>query len=159
MSYGDKVLTESYRDKTYEKDLTELYFEVTNNVARANVNPSIEYIKIAYGSVKQFSEAVVFSMEHLKRYKDTVSPVMNDMQMILYGDARTPTHARAAIKYNTRIVFRQGKQEIENGVNVLNELSQILFLIKQWAYEQGLLLTKPIDRKYGTDAIEDVLRG
>ncbi len=159
MSYSSKVLTESYRDKRYEEDLTKLYFDVTAQVAKATYNPTIEYIRSAYSAVRQFSEAVVFSTEHLNRYNKLVVPVLSDMQLVLYGDVRSPLHAKAAIKYNSKIVFRCGKNEIENGINILNELSQVLFLIKQWAYEQGLLLTKPIDRRYGTEAIEDALRG
>lgn len=153
--YIDKTLTESYRDKNYEVELTRLYFKATKDLKYAHSLPSLEYIRTAYSAVREFSEATIYSPNHLLRYKSKIVPVMDSIQLILFGDPKNMEAVTASIDYNSRLIKRRGKFEIENGVNLLNELSQILFLVKQWAYEQGLLLSKPVDRKYGKSAVED----
>lgn len=157
MSYTNRVLTESYKDKRYEEDLTKLYFSTMKSISGANCMPTLEHIKMAFSVAKIFCESVVLSKEHLERYRDKVKPVFADLQTILYGDPGTMMVAKVAIAYRTRIIKARGKYEIQNGVNILNQISELMFILKQWAYEQGLFLVKPIDKRYGTEAIEDNL--
>lgn len=156
--YGDRVLTETYKDKRYEEDLTQLYFKVMNNINLAHTYPTIEYIKAAYGSARGFCEALVYSKNHLIKYRDLIKPVLNDSQTILFGDPRDPSVAEVSLRYGCRVIRKSGKLEITNGVVVLNQLSEIIFLAKQYAYQQGLLLPKPMDKKYGIEAIEENLQ-
>lgn len=156
--YSDRVLTETYRDKRYEEDLTKLYFEAMRYLHNAHNAPTLEYIKVAYSKSREFSEALIYSKEHLVKYRDKVRPTLEKIQTILYGDIRSPGTIRAASEYKCRLIKRHGKLEIVNGVRVLNQLSQIVFLVKQYAYQQGLLLPKPMDKKFGIEAIEDNLR-
>lgn len=153
--YGDRTLTESYRDKRYEEDLTKLYFRATGDLRAAHNTPTLEYVRFAYSAVREFTEATVYSKAHLELFQKKVRPVLEAAQLILYGNPRSMDVVSASIDMNTRLVMRRGRLEIENGVYLLNQLSEVLFLIKQWAYDQGLLLSKPIDRKFGIDAIED----
>lgn len=158
MTLSDRVLTETYRDKRYEEDLTKLYFQVLERLDLAHAAPTLEYIKAAYSSVRRFSESLVYSKEHLLKYRDMIRPTVLDIQTILYGDPRMPSTIRAASRYGARVVKHRGKFEIQNAPNILNQLSEVVFLVKQYAYEQGLFLPKPMDRKFGIEAIEDNLK-
>lgn len=153
----DKILTETYRDKRYEEDLTKLYFRVIKQVGDARTTPSIEYARVAYSAVSEFVEAVVYSKTHLQRYKEKVKPVMHDLELIIHGDPRLPSIQAIATKYGARVFYARNKAELQNGLRVIDQLGQVVFLVKQWAYEQGLLLPKPLERKYGIDAMEEVL--
>jgi hypothetical protein len=154
---SDRVLTETFRDKRYEEDLTKLYFRVMREIGVARAMPSIEYAKSAYAAAVEFCEAVVFSKEHLARYREKIHPVLEDVELILYGDHRLPSVQAIVLEYGVRLLRIAGKMELEAGNNLIKQLSQAVFLVKQWAYEEGLFLPKPIDRKYGTDAISEVL--
>lgn len=156
--YSDRVLTESFRDKRYEEDLTKLYFTAMRILNNAHMAPTLEYIKTAYSASREFCEALVYSKDHLVKYRDLIKPTLQDAQTILYGDPRSPFSVRAATKYNCRIIKKRGKYEILNGVRILNQLSEVVFLAKQYAYQQGLLLPKPMDKKFGIEAIEDNLK-
>lgn len=156
--YSDRVLTETYRDKRYEEDLTKLYFDAMRYLHVAHGAPTMEYIKAAYSKSREFIDALVYSKEHLLKYRDKIRPTMDTIQTILYGDPRSPMAVRAARSFNCRVIKRHTKLELVNGVTVLNQLSQLVFLAKQYAYEQGLLLPKPMNKKFGIEAIEDNLK-
>ena len=151
-------MTETYRDKRYEEDLTKLYFEAMRFLHGAHLAPTLEYIKGAYSKTREFCDALVYSREHLIKYSEHVRPNLEQIQLVLYGDLRSPAAVRAASKYSCRVIKKRGKYEIINGVKILNQLSEILFLTKQYAYQQGLLLPKPMDKKFGIGAIEDNLK-
>lgn len=157
MVHSDHVLTETYRDKRYEEDLTKLFFRVLHDLSEARKTPAIEYLKMAYSSASEFCQAVVFSKEHLVRYRAKVSPVLDGIQLILYGDHRLPSVRKVAIDLGVNMVRQNGRDELEGGPIVVRQLDNVIFLVKQWAYEEGLFLPKPIDRKYGTDAISETL--
>lgn len=156
--YSEKTLTESWKDKRYEEDLTKLYFNATRDLRMAHSMPNLGYIRNAYSAVREFCEATVYSKKHLTLYQANVKPILEAAQLILYGQPNDMSVVSVSVDYEVRLRMIRGQMEIENGVNLLNQLSEILFLVKQWAYDQGLLLSKPIDRKYGTDAIEDNMK-
>ena len=158
MKHSDSVLTETYKDKRYEEDFTKLYFDVMRSLNRAHNAPTLEYIKAAYSMAREFAEALIYSSKHILKWRDLIRPTLNNIQTVLFGDPRGMATVRAACKYNCRVFSRRGKLEIINGVNILNQLSEIVFLVKQYAYEQGLLLPKPMDKKFGIEAIEDNMR-
>jgi hypothetical protein len=157
MGRVDRILTETYRDKRYEEDLTKLYFRVMQQIGQSRTTPCIEYARIAFSAATEFVEAVVYSRTHLERYQDKVQPVLKDIELILYGDPRLPSVQAVAARYDARVFLSLNKPELQNGLKVINQLGQIVFLVKQWAYEQGLLLPKPLERKYGIDGMADVL--
>lgn len=153
----DKILTESYRDKRYEEDLTKLYFRVMTQIGTSRTTPSIEYARLAYAVTMEFVESVVYSKTHLERYQKKVRPIMKELEIVIYGDPRLPSVQAVAGKYDARVFLARNKPELQNGLKIINQLSQVVFLVKQWAYEQGLLLPKPLERKYGIDAMAEVL--
>jgi hypothetical protein len=155
--YADKVLTENYRDKIYEIDLTRLYFDVQRSISNADFNPSLENVRGAYSVARNFCEAVVFSKTHLERYSKLIKPVISDIQLILYGDSRDARVFSVCQKYNAYVRKVRGDLVLLNGAMLMNQIHEMIFLIKQWAYEEGLFLPKPIDKKYGTGAISDSL--
>lgn len=155
--YTDKVLTETYRDKRYEEDLTKLYFEVLEKLDRANFAPTMDNIKTAFSAVKTFSEGMIYSKDHLKLYRDKIRPVLHDIQTILYGNPRDMNVVSKSLDYDAGLQSIKGSVVLKNGVNLLNEMSEVLFLVKQYAYDQGLLLPKPVEKKLGMDGIENTL--
>ena len=157
MSRLDKILTETYKDKRYEEDLTKLYFRVMRQIGIARTTPTIEYARLAYAITLEFIEAVVYSKTHLERFQKKVKPVMREIEIVIHGDSRLPSVQAIASKYNVRVFMARNKPELQNGLRVINQLGQVVFLVKQWAYEQGMLLPKPLERKYGIDAMAEVL--
>jgi len=155
--YADRVLTETYRDKRYEEDLTKLYFQVIDKLDNANNAPTIENIRSAFSAIKTFSEGLVYSKNHLAGYKEKVRPVLYDIQLILFGNPKDPEVLSKSLDYGARMDNVKGTLVLKNGINLLNELSEVLFCVKQWAYEEGLLLPKPVDRRMGMDGIENTL--
>jgi len=155
--YADKVLTEGWKDKPYEKDLTELYFQVIERLDRANFAPTMDNIKSAFSAIKTFSESMIYSKDHLKQYIIFIRPVMKDIQTILYGNPKDMAVVSKSLDYDAGLQSIKGSVVLRNGINLLNEMSEVLFLVKQYAYEQGLLLPKPIEKKLGMDGIENTL--
>lgn len=153
----DQVLTESWKDKRYENDLTSLYFEVIRKISRTRTSPTLEMLREAYTAAMEFLQAVVYSKQHLKEFKKRVIPVMEDIELILYGQPGRREIVEKAFEYGVRLVNVKNRPEIEGGILLLRKIDDRVFLVKQWAYEEGLLLTKPIERKYGLEALEDVL--
>lgn len=156
--HSDEVLTEAYRDKNYERSLTDLYFDVMKQLKICESFPSIEYARTALAESSNFIEAVVLSPHHLKLYGKTVEPVIDDIRTILHGDPRLPSVISKSAEYNVYVVQRYNKPELRNGLFLILQLKQAIFLMKQWAYEQGMFLIKPIDRKFGVEAIEEALQ-
>lgn len=153
----DQILTETWRDKRYENDLTSLYFEVLRIISRTRISPTLEMLKSAYTAAMEFLQAVVYSKQHLAEYKKNVIPVMQDIELILYGQPGRREVVEKSFEYGVRIVSIKNRPEIEKKMLILRKIDDRVFLVKQWAYEEGLLLPKPIERKYGLEALEDVL--
>ncbi len=157
MTRADEILTETWKDKRYENDLTKLYFEMLREISRCRRAPAMENLKTAYTAAMEFLEACVYSKQHLKEYRDHVIPVMRDVELILFGDPNKFDVVKKAFDYGVRLVNVKNRPEIVGGPVILRRIADRVFLVKQWAYEEGLLLPKPIERKYGLDALEDVL--
>jgi hypothetical protein len=84
---------------------------------------------------------------------------MEDIEIILQGDHRDMNVVRKMMSYHVRIVSLPGGQiEIQNGPLLVKQLTECLFLVKQWAYAMGLFLPKPLDRKHGTALLDDVMQ-
>jgi len=157
MPYQDRVITETYRDKRYEEDLTKMFFEAARKLEMATFSPNLMSVRVAFSAVKTFSESLVYSKQYLEQYKNDVRNVLDDIQTVLYGDYRLQSVVRKATEYNSKISKINGETILSNGQNILNVLSNILFLVKQWAYMEGLFLPKPIQKKQGTEGIENTL--
>jgi hypothetical protein len=155
----ERVITETYRDKRYEEDYTKLFFYASKVLSGARAQPCLAQIKQAYAAVQEFITATVFSNTYLNLYGKKVKPVMEDVEIILQGDPGNMSVVRKMMDYNVRIVTRPGGQiEIQNGPLLIKQLTECLFLVKQWAYEEGLFLPKPLDRKHGTALLDDVMQ-
>jgi hypothetical protein len=153
----DRVLTEAYRDKNYEEKMTELYFEVMRELKKAETFPSIEYAKIGLAEANSFIEAMIFSKKHLMLFNQKVRPVIKDIRVILFGDPRLPSVREVCEKYRVEIRLVQNKKELNNGLALIEQLREAVFLVKQWGYEQGMFLTKPMEKKFGLEAISETM--
>lgn len=154
---ADKILTETFRDKRYEDDFTKLFFSVIDDIGDARMTPTIEHTRKAYASVSKFCLGMLFSKEHLERFERLVMPTLKEIGLILYGDRRLPSVRALMRLYSVNVMRINGKDELESGQELVNQLDSAVFLVKQWALEEGMFLPKPIDRKYGIDAIASVL--
>ncbi|MCX6817731.1 MAG: hypothetical protein NTU57_02645 [Candidatus Aenigmarchaeota archaeon] len=158
MSKLDYVLTEAYRDKNYEEKLTELFFEVMRDLRTAENCPAIENVRQALADANCFIESVVFSKNHLARYNEKVRPVMNDIRRIVFGNPLLPSVRMVGLKYGASVVLVRNKPELQNGLALVEQLKSAIFLVKQWAYEEGLFLSKPMDKRIGMEAIESTMQ-
>ena len=157
MGYSDRVVTETYRDKNYEEELTKAYFDAMKKMEMANFSPNLMVVRQAFSAVKSFAEAMIYSKEYLEQYEKKVKVEMDNIQTILYGDYRQMDVKRISIEYNAKIDNKNGEQILVNGQNIMKQLSEIMFLTKQWAYSEGLFLPKPIVKKHGNEGIENTL--
>jgi hypothetical protein len=153
----DHVLTEAYRDKNYEENLTDLYFEVMKNIRTAENCPAIENVRQAQADASCFIESVVFSKNHLALYNTKIRPVMDDIRKIIFGNPQLPSIRLVSLKYGAFVVMYRSKPELQNGLVLVEQMKNAMFLVKQWAYEEGLFLSKPLDRKVGLEAIEQTM--
>lgn len=155
MSTDGKILTETWRDKRFENDLTRSYFDVSAIIAKARRYPCLEYVKDAYTAGKKFINDMIYSKAHLKAKKEHVNDIMDDIELILFGDPMKYEVVAKAMEYNVRLISKRGRSEIIGGVLLLKIIEDKVFLVKQWAYSSGLFFPTPIDRKYGRAAIEE----
>lgn len=157
MATGKNIITETWRDKPYERLFTDRWFEITGLLRNARTAPTIEYVRAAFSAVYNIVDDLVLSTTHMKRMAAKIIPTMTDLQQILYGDPRLPSIRMVSIKYGVHLIRIRNKMELQNGILIVNELSQVITMLRQWALEEGLWLPKPIERKFGMDAISEVL--
>lgn len=154
----EREVTESWKDKIYEKKFTEYYFEILEQLRRASNFPIINNLKMAFNSVRAISYGTVFSRYHMIEFNIKVKPVLDEINTILYGKIEDAIVMRMMEKYGMNITQnRHGRVEVNNAQNIIKQLWEILFFIKQWAYEEGFFVVKPFSRRVGTDAIEDAM--
>lgn len=159
MSDIERTLTETWRDKRFENDLTRAYFDVSAVIAKARRYPCLEYIKDAYTAARKFIDDVIYSKEHLKMRSEVVKPVLKDVELILFGDPGKKEVVEKAMKYKTRLIRQRGRYELLGAPIILGLIADRVFLVKQWGYEAGLFFPRPIEKKYGRDAISEALEG
>lgn len=157
MSYSDKVITETYRDKRYEEDLTKMFTDAEMSLKTATFSPDLVNVRVAFSAVKVFAESLVYSKQYLDSYKKEVRQVLDDIQTVLYGDYRLQSVINKANEYDSRVSKIRGETILVNGENVIKVLFHVQFTVKQWAYEEGLFLPKPIQKKQGIEGIENTL--
>lgn len=150
-------VTDSWSKKTYEFELTEFYFKSLTVLTRAQAAPVIENLRAALSAVHAFAYGLIYK-KYLSNFKEKVQPVLKDIEKIIYGVSDSPEVMNLCARYGVQIVSdRTGrKKTITNIQNLLHELWEIFFLVKQWAYEEGFFAKKPIERKFGKEAMEDV---
>ena len=155
---SEKELTESWKDKNYEVMLTQYYFKVVTYLKEASRLAVLPNLRIAFTEVKSLAYSLIYSPHHLQEFEKKVKPVLEDVELILYGKPENARVGNLMSKYGIMITSdRHGKTSVENAQVLISELWEVLFLLKQWAYEQGMFMVKPMSRKLGTEAIEDAL--
>lgn len=156
MSDGEsKVLTETWRDKRFENDLTKSYFAVSDVIAKARRYPCLEYIKDAHTAAKKFINDMIYSKVHLKSRKEHVNAIMDDIELILFGDPMNYEVVAKAMEYGVRLISVHGKPGVVGGVLLMKIIEDKVFLVKQWAYASGIFFPTPLERKFGLEAIEE----
>lgn len=154
-----KDITESWKEKNYEEKYTEFFFRVGTILTEANVVPTIPNVQRAFSAVKATAYALIYNNKYLKEFEKTVKPSLETIEKILYGKDDNVECQKAQIKFGVMIKKdpKTNQPEISNIQNIIHELWEIFFLVKQWSYEMGFFAKKPFDRKYGIKAIEDVM--
>jgi len=157
MSRLDDIVTETWRNKNFEEEFVKKYFkDVSPAIARARRYPCLEYLKDAYTAARGFVDDLVYSNNNLGKLSKNVDPFFRDMQLLLFGDPRKIEVISIAMRYNVRLVRTRKRYEIMGGAMILEKIADKLFLVKQYAYQQGLLFPKPMERKFGMDAVQDI---
>lgn len=151
-------VTESWRDKNYEGLLTDYYFEITKRIKNASNLPILFNLKLAFSDLKSFSYSVVYSPDHLKKFESDIKPILDDIEKILYGSEEDVNVLKIMRKYGVTISRdRHNRVSVNNSQAIIGQLWEVLFIIKQWAYEQGFFVVKPFSRKVGIEALEDAM--
>jgi hypothetical protein len=154
----NRLVTESWKERHFEIKLADLFFSASNMLAKASVNPVLMNLRQAFAKIQEFSRASPYSKPYLDKFDKNVSPVLDDLNKILFGNLDNPDIVMLCHKYDVSIKHgKYGNNSVENAQNILDELHQVLFLVKQWGNEQGIYFTKPSDRKYGSEAISEVM--
>jgi len=151
----ERELTESWKDKRYEPNLTDFYFEVSRKIMNVSVIPNLINLRIAFSAVERFINDLIYKGAYFKTYEEHMRPTMNEIKCILYGNPNDVNTLKMMAKYGVLIDFdRFGRPIVFNAQNILDQLNQTLFLAKQIAYAEGLFLVKPFSKVVGIEAIE-----
>lgn len=150
-------ITESWKEKNYEYELTELFFQTTRRMGFASQEPTIENMKLAFSSVRAFANALIYNSKYRGEYESKVKPVLEDINIIIFGEMNSVKINNICMKYNVKKSVGKFKQiEITNIPAIITELWECLYLLKQWAYEMGFFAKKPWEKQFGKSAMQDV---
>ena len=137
-------ITESWKEKNYEYELTELFFQTSKRMGHATQEPTIENLKLAFSSVTAFANSLIYNKKYRGEYESKVKPVIKDINTIIFGSMNSMEVNTVCRKYNVKkSVGKFKQQEITNIPSLISELWEILHLLKQWAYEMGFFAKKP----------------
>lgn len=157
----DSMITESWKDKIYEIKLTDLMVKTGNYLTMYNALPTYENLRQAFLILKSFAYTMIYSPYYIKQFQEKVKPILEDLEIILFGDPQTREVFEKCKSYGVFLETvkrgRMGKIVLHNGENLIKQMWEIYFLIKQWGYDMGLFLTKPYEKRYGIDAIEEAM--
>lgn len=153
-------ITESWNDKIYELKFTDKFFQTSDILLSANESPNVPNVMRAYSAVKALANALVYNNFYMEKYNKQVKPALETIDFVLYGN---PDNDKVLIAQSRLDVIieqdaKTNTKTIKNIQNIIKELYEIFFLIKQWAYEEGFFAKKPFERKYGKDAISDIMQ-
>lgn len=153
---SEKEVTESWKDKIYELKLTDQFFETDRILRDCGIMPVLPNIKKAFSYVKGLAYSTVYSKYYMDKFKTDLEPILKDIENILYGSNSDYSVRMTMKKYRVKIeTNRHGKVTVENAQNIISQLWDIYFIIKQFAYDMGFFVTKPFSRSFGTEAMED----
>lgn len=150
-------ITESWKEKNYEYELTELFFQTVKRMGLANQIPTMDNLKLAFSSVVAFANSLIYNKKYRESYESKVKPVLKDINTIIYGSINSMDVNNICRKYNVKKTI--GKFKIETITNtpiLIAELWEILHLLKQWGYEMGFFAKKPWEKTFGNEAMKDV---
>lgn len=152
-------VTESWREKNYEEKYTDFFFRAGMLMAETNNLPTTENVQRSFSAVKSVAYVLIYSNAIMKKFRSMVKPVLKDIEIVLYADMDSRDFIRAERNLGITVQNdpRTKKRTITNAQNILSELWEIYFFTKQWAYEMGFFAKKPFGRKYGKEAIQDVM--
>ena len=157
----DSNITESWKDKIYEVKLTDMMVNTSKYLTMYNTLPTYENLRQAFLVMKSFVYTMIYSNYYLKQFEEKVKPVMEDLEIILFGDPETKEVNDVCKKHGVEIeVEKHGKMKkiiLHNGQVLIKDMWEAYFLVKQWGYDMGLFLTKPYERRYGIDAIQEAM--
>jgi hypothetical protein len=153
-----KELTEYSKKREYEEKLTDELIRAFHVLESVSNDPTYENLRVAYNTVETFTNLNVYSSHYLKKLSEKIKPELTNLQIVLFGDLDSKETLKRFALYEIFIENYEGKIRVYNPQNILKEMREILFLVKQYGYAQGLYLQKPYDRKFGNEAISDVLK-
>jgi hypothetical protein len=156
---AETEVTESWREKIYEEQYTMFFFDVGKKLVAANLMPTIANVQTAFSAVRGAAYMLIYDNTHVEKFQNQVRPPLNTVELVLFGNQGTKEvqDAQSALKVMISTNPKTHQKTIVNMQNVIKELWEAYFLVKQWAYEMGFFAKKPFGRKYGKDAIDDII--
>lgn len=155
----EQEVTTDWGSKNYEFEYTRVYFSVLHDLKVAQQIPVADYVKNAFSSVKALAFSLVYSPKHNEEFGNKIKPVLEDMEVILFGDYGKVETRNTAARYKVSMQAnnKTKTKDFVNIQNILKELWEIFYYVKQWAYEEGFFAKKPGERRYGKEAVESVM--
>ena len=151
-------ITDGWQGKIYEAELTKKLEEVYDIMQIVDSEPTEQNLSKALSAVKTISKKLLLSNKKLNERRKIVDPVINKIELILRGSMYSEETKRACEELGIKKGMESyGKTYIINQINIVNQLWEILNILLQWGYEEGFFVVKPIQKKFGSDALEDTL--
>lgn len=153
---NETELTE-YTKTIYQYLFIKRFFKTIDTISSISNNPHYENLRVALADVRAVYDSLIFAKHYLEKIQKTVQPTLKEIELLLYGDIESDDVIKLMEQYDVEIdSTRNNGFRIKNAQNILNQLRETLFILKQFAYEQNIVIQKPFSRKFGSDAIVDV---
>lgn len=155
----DSTVTESWKEKKYEDLLTARLFETEKVLKLCAFNPTIENLKMAFLQVRGFISVMIYTGKYLQKLEADIQPLLNELEIVIWGDPKDYRVIELRDKYGVLIEETRDGPRAKNGQNIIRELDQAFFIVKQWGYDEGFFAVKPAYRKLGARAIGEAAKG
>jgi len=153
----DAPLTDSFGKKTYEYFLTKSFDDAFRALKMIGLNPTYENLKMGFAEVQNISSRVLAKKTMAKKI-EVINPKLNLINIALNGAADNDKTKQALSKLGVeKSIDFYGHLVFTNSQNILTELYTIMEALQLLAYDEGMFLFKPMERKFGKAGIHDVL--
>ena len=153
----NKELTEFSKKREYEEKMTDELIATFKVLEGVGNDPTYQNLRTGWNRVVTFAELNIKNSYYMAKYLERVKPVMDDIEIILFGSLQTKDIYVKMKKYGVLVQTQKGNVVVHNPQKIVHELREIANWLMQIGYSQGLYLQKPYDRKFGNEAISDVM--
>lgn len=125
-------------------------------IAVAKKHQSFSLVCDAYIKLEEYLRAICLRRDMLNKQKIQ----LNEIEQCLYGSHLQQKTIELWAKYNIKIKSDEsGRKYIVNALNIVDALSNIFLEITEVAYYNNLIIPQPMDKKTGTERLEETMAG